>query len=184
MLRWGSVRYSIGNDLDFIYSEIWMRFPLTFSPLSYVILSCNASRIFILVTPLSPLCSCLLWILFVSCVAEIKLSLWFLLDSYVQVCSLFILALPFAQTDDVLPNLEEQGVRQLYPKGPNVGNVCSYSQKAVFVPTVICNMHIFFKHLWLKEFKYVDTHICTLYIILHFRYESAWNMTLVFVSLS
>lgn len=25
------------------------------------------------------------------------------------------------QTDDVLPSLEEQGVRQLYPKGPNVG---------------------------------------------------------------
>uniref|UniRef100_M1ALK0 Mediator of RNA polymerase II transcription subunit 7 n=1 Tax=Solanum tuberosum TaxID=4113 RepID=M1ALK0_SOLTU len=40
-------------------------------------------------------------------------------------------------TDDVLPNLEEQGVRQLYPKGPNVGKIRSYSQKAVFVPTVI-----------------------------------------------
>lgn len=40
-------------------------------------------------------------------------------------------------TDDVLPNLEEQGVRQLYPKGPNVGNVHSYFQKAVFVPIVI-----------------------------------------------
>lgn len=25
------------------------------------------------------------------------------------------------QTDDVLPSLEEQGVRQLYPQGPNVG---------------------------------------------------------------
>ncbi|GFZ03691.1 mediator complex, subunit Med7 [Actinidia rufa] len=24
-------------------------------------------------------------------------------------------------TDDVLPSLEEQGVRQLYPKGPNIG---------------------------------------------------------------
>ncbi|KAL6008988.1 hypothetical protein ACLOJK_022215 [Asimina triloba] len=24
-------------------------------------------------------------------------------------------------TDDVLPSLEDQGVRQLYPKGPNVG---------------------------------------------------------------
>ncbi|KAL8036039.1 hypothetical protein ABFX02_12G133800 [Erythranthe guttata] len=25
-------------------------------------------------------------------------------------------------TDDVLPGLEEQGVRQLYPKGTNIGN--------------------------------------------------------------
>lgn len=78
---------------------------------------------------------------------KLSCSLWFVLDDYVQVCSLLFLPLRFAQTDDVLPNLEEQGVRQLYPKGPNVGKIRSYSQKAVFVPTVICNMHILFKHL-------------------------------------
>ncbi|KAK1411618.1 hypothetical protein QVD17_38174 [Tagetes erecta] len=31
---------------------------------------------------------------------------------------------PLARTDDVLPSLEEQGVRQLYPKDPNIG-MCS-----------------------------------------------------------
>ncbi|BBN67918.1 Mediator complex, subunit Med7 [Prunus dulcis] len=27
----------------------------------------------------------------------------------------------FVMTDDILPSLEDQGVRQLYPKGPNIG---------------------------------------------------------------
>lgn len=68
---------------------------------------------------------------------KLSCSLWFVLNVYVQVCSVLFLPFPFVQTDDVLPNLEEQGVRQLYPKGPNVGNVRIYFQKAVFVPTVI-----------------------------------------------
>ncbi|PRQ44359.1 hypothetical protein RchiOBHm_Chr3g0478401 [Rosa chinensis] len=29
------------------------------------------------------------------------------------------------QTDDMLPSLEELGVRQLYPKGPNIGTSTS-----------------------------------------------------------
>ncbi|TXG58033.1 hypothetical protein EZV62_015862 [Acer yangbiense] len=35
-------------------------------------------------------------------------------------------------TDDVLPSLEEQGVRQLYPKGPNVGMFFSAFQVLEF----------------------------------------------------
>lgn len=31
------------------------------------------------------------------------------------------LSFTYLQTDDALPGLEEQGVRQLYPKGPNIG---------------------------------------------------------------
>lgn len=46
------------------------------------------------------------------------------------------------QTDDVLPSLEEQGVRQLYPKDSNIGLCIGFSVMfnsfVVFVEFCVC----------------------------------------------
>ncbi|BBN69255.1 Mediator complex, subunit Med7 [Prunus dulcis] len=42
----------------------------------------------------------------------------------------------FVMTDDILPSLEDQGVHQLYPKGPNI-DVLSRKEKSVRGETII-----------------------------------------------
>lgn len=55
---------------------------------------------------------------------KLSCARWFLLDDYVQVAQYCFCQ--WLQTDDALPSLEDQGVRQLYPKGSNVGKVLDH----------------------------------------------------------
>ncbi|PRQ44330.1 putative transcription regulator MED7 family [Rosa chinensis] len=66
--------------------------------------------------------------------------------------------------NDMLPSLEEQGVCQLYPKGPNIGTPSQYARRVEEISLMFKNLHHLLNSLRPHQARATLVHILELHI--------------------